>query len=149
MPGVFYLTKRAIYCIIILKEYKNMNRNNIKILIVEDDSLLLNIYATTFEKENFEVLTAKTGEEGFELIKKGKPDIVLLDIMLPGKMDGLKVLQEAKKDSEVKLMPVIILSNLEDDKTISEGLKLGANGYFIKSQANPNDVLRNIRTILG
>ncbi len=120
-----------------------------KILIVEDDQFLLNIYATTFKKENFEVHTASNGEEGFEIMKKDRPDIVLLDIMLPGEMDGLKVLKEAKKTAETTTIPIMILSNLEDDKTISEGLKLGANGYFIKSQSEPGDVVRNVQTLIG
>lgn len=120
-----------------------------KILIIEDDRFLLNIYTTTFKKENFEVRTATGGEQGFEIMKNEHPDIVLLDIMLPGDMDGLKILEEAKKAKETATIPIMILSNLEDDKTISEGLKLGANGYFIKSQSEPGDVVRNVQTLLS
>lgn len=119
-----------------------------KILIVEDDKFLLNIFVTTFEKENFEVKTASDAKTGFGIVKNENPSIVLLDIMLPGDMDGLGFLKEVKKDSKISHIPIIILSNLEDDKTISEGLKLGASGYFIKSQAEPDDVVRNVKTLI-
>jgi DNA-binding response OmpR family regulator len=119
-----------------------------KILIVEDDSYLLNIYSTIFEKEGFEVLTAITGEEALALIRKSRPNMVLLDIMLPGRLNGLDVLREKSAVKELKNIPVMILSSLEDDKMISEGLKLGALGYFIKSQLNPDDVVRNVKTFV-
>jgi DNA-binding response OmpR family regulator len=123
-------------------------RNRTKILIVEDDQFLSNIYVTIFAKENFQVLTAGTGEEGWILAEKESPDIVLLDILLPGSINGLEVLKKMRENEITMNIPVIILSNCDDDGTISEGLKLGANGYFIKTQANPDDVLRNVKTFL-
>jgi len=119
-----------------------------KILIVEDDMFLLNIYETIFTKEGFEVKTAMSGEEGYELAKEFLPNVVLLDIMLPGGMDGLEVLKKIKENKSVKDIPVMIMSNLSDDKTIGKGMALGASGYFTKSQFNPDDVLRNIKTLL-
>jgi len=123
-------------------------RNRTKILIVEDDQFLSNIYVTIFAKENFQVLTAGTGEEGWILAEKESPDIVLLDILLPGSINGLEVLKKMRENEITMNIPVIILSNCDDDGTISEDLKLGANGYFIKTQANPDDVLRNVKTFL-
>lgn len=125
-----------------------MANEKAKVLIVEDDWMLLNIYATTFEREGFDVLTAGNGEDGFELIKNEKPEVILLDIMLPGEKSGLEVLAEVKKIKSLKRIPVVILSNLEDDKTISEGLKLGASGYFIKTQTTPNDVVQSIQALV-
>jgi two-component system, OmpR family, alkaline phosphatase synthesis response regulator PhoP len=119
-----------------------------KILIVEDDEFLLNIYETVFAKEGYEVQTAMNGEDGYQTAINFLPDVMLLDIMLPGEMNGLAVLKKLKKTEATKGIPVMIVSNLTDDKTISEGMALGASGYFTKSQFNPDDVVRNVRTII-
>ncbi|HTX86993.1 MAG TPA: response regulator [Candidatus Nanoarchaeia archaeon] len=119
-----------------------------KILIVEDDKFLLNIYETVFNKEGFEVKTAINGEDGYLKAVNFIPDVMLLDIMLPGRMNGLEVLKKLKGTKKANDIPVMIISNLSDDKTISEGMALGASGYFTKSQFNPDDVVRNVRTIL-
>lgn len=125
------------------------SNNNIKVLVVEDDEFLLNIYVTTFEKEGFKVMAAKNGEEGLRLTKEALPSVVLLDILLPGGKNGLDVLRELKDEPETASIPIMIMSNLADDVTISEGMALGANGYFTKSQFNPDDVVRNILTIVS
>ncbi len=119
-----------------------------KILIVEDDQFLLNIYETVFGKEGFQVQTAMNGEDGYKVALEFLPDVMLLDIMLPGEMNGLAVLRKLRESDKAKEIPVMIISNLSDDKTISEGMALGASGYFTKSQFNPDDVVRNVRTIL-
>jgi DNA-binding response OmpR family regulator len=125
-----------------------MSQKREKILIVEDDMFLLNIYETIFSKEGFDVKTAMTGEEGFRLAVEFAPDVMLLDIMLPGQMNGLAVLKKLKENKKANKIPVIIISNLSDDKTISDGMALGASGYFTKSQFNPDDVVRNVEAIL-
>jgi DNA-binding response OmpR family regulator len=125
-----------------------MSQKREKILIVEDDMFLLNIYETIFSKEGFEVKTAMTGEEGYRLSVEFSPDVMLLDIMLPGQMNGLAVLKKLKENKKCNKIPVIIISNLSDDKTISDGMALGASGYFTKSQFNPDDVVRNVEAIL-
>ena len=119
-----------------------------KILIVEDDDLLLNIYETVFRREGFEVEVAGNGEEGYKIAVTKTPDVMLLDIMLPGSMNGLDVLRKIRSTKDIAEIPVMIMSNLTDDKTISDGLALGASGYFTKSQFNPNDVVRNIRDMM-
>lgn len=119
-----------------------------KILIVEDDKYLLNIYETVFTKEGFEVQTAMNGEDGYRQATEFLPDVMLLDIMLPGGMNGLEVLKKLREAQSSKEVPVMIISNLSDDKTISEGMALGASGYFTKSQFNPDDVVKNVRTII-
>lgn len=125
-----------------------MEKEKAKILIIEDNKMLLDIYITIFEKEGYAVITAQTGEEGYALIIEKTPNLILLDILLPGKMNGLDILRKLKADEATKNIPVLIMSNLSDDKTISEGLSLGASGYFTKSQAYPDDILRNVATIL-
>lgn len=124
------------------------NETKAKILIVEDDDLLLNIYSTVFQKEGFEVLMAKTGEDGLKTAFAEMPHAILLDILLPGDKNGLDVLKELKEDAGTAKIPVMIMSNLADDITISEGMALGATGYFTKSQFNPDDVVRNIRNLI-
>jgi DNA-binding response OmpR family regulator len=123
-------------------------QNKVRILIVEDDNFLLNIYETIFKNEGFEVQTAGDGENGYKLAVSILPDVILLDIMLPGDMDGLAVLKKIRQNESMKDLPVMIMSNLSDDRTISEGMALGASGYFTKSQFNPDDVLRNIKMLL-
>jgi DNA-binding response OmpR family regulator len=120
-----------------------------KILIVEDNQMLSDIYITVFEKEGYTVLTAKTGEDGYEMAANKMPNIILLDILLPGTLNGLDVLRKIKDNLVTAKIPILIMSNLSDDKTISEGLSLGANGYFTKSQASLDDVLRNVASILS
>ncbi len=119
-----------------------------KILIVEDDDFLSNIYTTVFKKEDFLVFLAKNGDEGLSFAVDEKPDVILLDILLPGDKNGLDVLTELKDGKATKAIPVMIMSNLADDATISEGMALGAEGYFTKSQFNPDDVVRNVMTLL-
>lgn len=124
------------------------NTKKIKVLIVEDDEFLLNIYATTFTNAGFEVLSATNGDDGLKLALNQLPSVILLDILLPGGKTGLDVLREIKSSSATSKIPVIIMSNLADDITISEGMALGAKGYFPKSQFNPDDVVRNVRNLI-
>ncbi len=122
----------------------NFKKNNdIKILLVEDDPFLLSMYFVKFELENFKVVTAEDGEKGLSMSKKEKPDIILLDIMLP-KMDGFEVLKELKKDDETKNIPVILLTNLSQKKEVSQGLSLGADDYLIKAHFMPSEVVDKI-----
>jgi two-component system alkaline phosphatase synthesis response regulator PhoP len=101
-----------------------------KILIVEDDRFLRELIARKLRNEGYEVIEAVDGEEGLKRIKEEKPDLVLLDLILPG-IDGFEVLESAKKDSEIASIPVIILSNLGQREEIERGLKLGAIDYLI------------------
>ena len=124
------------------------NNEKIKILIIEDEEMLLNIYATTFQNEGFEVLTATNGAIGLREAFKNLPQIILLDILLPGGKNGLDVLEELKDNPSTVKIPVMIMSNLADDITVSEGMALGAKGYFPKAQLTPADVVRNVRNLL-
>lgn len=116
--------------------YKHMK----KILIAEDEEILLNVLKDRFEAEDWEVSTAKDGEEAIEAIKKHNFDLVLLDLLMP-KKDGFEVLKEIKGDPEFKNLPIIVLSNLGSDDDIKKALSLGANDYFVKTQHPMSEVI--------
>ena len=114
-----------------------------KILIAEDEEILLNVLQEKFEDENFKVSVARSGEEVLPLVKKIKPDIILLDILLP-KINGIDVLSSLKADGDLASIPVIMLSNLSEDGKIKEALGLGAVDYMIKTQHPINEVIEKV-----
>ena len=119
----------------------------IKILLIEDDPFLLNMYATKFELENFKVTVADDGEKGVRAVEKEIPDIILLDIMLP-KMNGFEVLKQLKAIKNFCNIPVILLTNLSQKNEIEQGLSLGAVDFLIKAHFMPSEVVEKIKTIL-
>lgn len=122
-------------------------KNKVSILIVEDDTFLSNIYKTKFEMEGFDVIMADNGEVGLAMAKSKKPDIVLLDILLP-KMDGFMVLKELKADKEAQNIPVILLTNLGQKDDVNKGLELGAVDYLIKAHFKPSETVEKVRKAL-
>ncbi|MFA5318007.1 MAG: response regulator [Patescibacteria group bacterium] len=125
-----------------------MDSKNIKILIVEDDSFLLNMYADKFRAEDFEVFIAEDGLRGVKLAKEELPDIMLLDIMLP-KMDGFEVLEKLKADAKTKNIPIILLTNLSQKEEVKRGLDLGAKDFLIKAHFMPNEVVDKVKEVVG
>lgn len=119
----------------------------IKIALVEDDSFLANMYETKLNLEGFEVKKALDGEAGVALIREEKPDVILLDILLP-KLDGWEVLKSVKKDAAVKDIPVILLTNLGQEEDVQKGLDLGAVDYLIKAHFVPQEVIEKIKEVL-
>ncbi|MCG2701337.1 response regulator, partial [Candidatus Parcubacteria bacterium] len=117
----------------------NTRNKKVKILIIEDDSFLLSMYATKFSLENFEVIAAEDGEKGLKSAFKELPDIILLDIFLP-KKDGFDVLKELKDNESTKKIPVILLTNLSQKSEIEQGLSMGAEDYLIKAHFMPSEV---------
>ncbi|MDD5342268.1 MAG: response regulator [Patescibacteria group bacterium] len=111
-----------------------------KILLVEDEKMLSSMYATKFAKEGYELIQAYDGEEGLTKAKSIKPDVILLDIIMP-KLDGFVVLKALKQDPELKKIPVILLTNLGQDEDIRKGKELGADDYFIKANHTPAEVV--------
>ncbi|MFZ3057637.1 MAG: response regulator [Minisyncoccales bacterium] len=114
-----------------------------KILIVEDEDILRNVLQERFEEENFIVSIAQDGKIALSLAKKIKPDIILLDILLP-KIDGIEVLTFLKADDDLSNIPVIMLSNLSEDQKIRQALELGAIDYLVKSQHPINEVVEKV-----
>jgi len=125
-----------------------MPKDKIKILLVEDDSFLLGMYATKFEMENFKVITAEDGEKAVRAALKELPDIILLDIILP-KQNGFEVLRQLKADQSTANVPVILLTNLSQKDEIEQGLKLGAEDYLIKAHFMPSEVVKKIKKVLN
>ncbi len=119
----------------------------IHVLIVEDDIFLSNIYKTKFEMEGFKVSVSDNGEAGLQDVQKKKPDIVMLDILLP-KMDGFVVLEHLKSDKATKDIPVILLTNLGQKDDVEKGLQLGAADYLIKAHFKPSETVSKIRAVL-
>ena len=120
---------------------------NKKILIVEDDDFLLQMYVTKLELEGFQVISAIDGIKGLRLAKKDKPDLVLLDLQLPS-MSGFEVLEDLKRNNETKQIPVLILTNFSQKEDIERCLNLGASDYLIKAHFVPSEVISKIKNIL-
>jgi DNA-binding response OmpR family regulator len=118
--------------------------NKKKILIIEDDRSLQRIYKTKLQQEGYEVIRALDGPEGIEKLRSEKPDLILLDLVLP-KIDGFEVLKNIRKNKETSGLPVIILSNLGQKEDIERGLNLGADDYLIKAMHPLTDILMRVR----
>ncbi|OGY42216.1 MAG: hypothetical protein A2Y67_01725 [Candidatus Buchananbacteria bacterium RBG_13_39_9] len=121
--------------------------NKTKILLIEDDSFLVEMYTTKFELEGFAVVAAEDGKKGLDMIKSENPDIILLDILMP-KMDGFAVLDAMKKDKEMADIPVVLLTNLGQKDDVKKGFEKGAVGYLIKAHFMPSEVVDKIKKIL-
>jgi len=124
-----------------------METTKTKILLIEDDSFLLSMYTAKFELEDFQIFAAEDGEKGLKLAIKEKPDIILLDIILP-KMDGFEVLKQLKAQIETKNIPVILLTNLSQRTEINKGLSMGAVDYLIKAHFMPSEVVDKIKEVI-
>lgn len=122
--------------------------NSTKILLVEDDKDLIEMYETKFKMEGFEIHKAVNGAEALELVQSVKPDIVMLDIVMP-EVDGFQVLRSLKADPASKDLPVILLTNLGQEGDIQKGIDLGATDYLIKANFTPNEVVEKVRKALG
>jgi len=117
------------------------------ILIIEDDDFFRELIKKKLLSKDFDVLEAVDGEKGIEAMKEKKPDLVLLDLLLPN-IDGFEVLLKVKADSSVSSIPIIILSNLGQQEDIERGLKLGAVDYLIKSQFDIDQIMEKIKNVL-
>ncbi|MDD5040215.1 MAG: response regulator [Patescibacteria group bacterium] len=116
-----------------------------KVLLVEDDLSLLKIYSNKLRVSGYAVSPATTGDEALRKAQTEKPDIVLLDLILPGK-DGFKVLEELKASDITKSVPVIILSNLGQEADIERGNDLGAVDYLVKSDVSLAELVEKVRS---
>jgi len=119
----------------------------IKILIVEDDSFLLQMYATKLKTENFKVLTTTNGQEALKIARQENPALILLDLNLP-EIDGFTVLEELKAGEETKDIPIIVLTNFSNKEDIDRCLDLGATDYLIKAHFIPSEVIAKVKKIL-
>lgn len=119
-----------------------------KILIVDDDSFLLDMYALKFSQNNFEVHTATGGAEAIAKLKGGLlPDILLMDIIMP-EMDGFEMLTKINGDQLCPNCLKVVLSNKSEQSDIDQGTKLGVAGYIVKANSTPVEVIDQVKTIL-
>lgn len=118
-----------------------------KVLIIEDESSLLELLVEKFKESGFKVNYAQSAEAGLRLALQGQPDLVLLDIILP-KMDGLTMLKKLRQNSWGMSVPVIILSNLSDRKKVSEAMRMGVYDFLVKSDVKLADIVKEVREVL-
>ena len=118
-----------------------------KILIVEDDKFLRELISQKLLKEGYDIVEAVDGEKGIESANKERPDLVLLDLILPG-IDGFEVLAKLKADPKLSNIPVIILSNLGQKTDIEKGIEMGAVDFLIKAHFTPGEIVEKIDAVL-
>ena len=121
---------------------------NKKVLIVDDDPFILDMYVLKFKESGFQVETAQDGKSGLKKVKDTQPDVVLLDVVMPA-MDGFDVLQELKKIMPAPLPKIILLTNLGQKEDVDRGLQLGADDYIIKAHFTPTEVVGKVKKVLG
>lgn len=117
-----------------------------KILIAEDEEVLAKVFEEKFKKAQFDVRLVADGEEALKELKSFKPDVMVLDLMMPRK-DGFEVLEAMKRDPSLPKPPVVVVSNLGEDSDIKKALQLGAADYFIKVQHPINEIVEKIRAV--
>ncbi|HQA96187.1 MAG TPA: response regulator [Candidatus Colwellbacteria bacterium] len=117
-----------------------------KILIIEDEEALARVIKEKFDKEGYDSVIVEEGEEALPKAKQFKPDVILLDLLLP-KRNGFEILQDLKMDAELKTAPVIVLSNLGEDENIKRAILLGAADYFVKTQHPISEVVEKVRYV--
>lgn len=118
-----------------------------RILIVEDEEFLSRALLDNFEAEGFSVDVAQNGDVALAQMAKQKPDMILLDLLLPRK-GGFEVLEAVKKNPDWNLVPVVVLSNLGGDEQIKRALEMGADDYFVKSQHPIEEVIEKVKDTL-
>jgi DNA-binding response OmpR family regulator len=118
-----------------------------KIMVAEDDKLISNSLCEGLKSNGFEPVPAYDGEETIAKVKEAKPDLLLLDIMMP-KLDGISVLWELKANAETAKIPVIVLTNIGDVDTISKIVEAGAVDYLLKSDQSIDDIVQKVKDVL-
>jgi len=120
-----------------------------KIILVEDDSMTIEIYKKKFEEAGFEVVIATTGKEALNRAAKEDADVMLLDLVLP-ELGGLEVLKEIKKSGKYNPgLKVIIFSNLDSEEEKSSALKYGVDGFIPKTKYTPSELVEEVKKIIG
>jgi len=117
------------------------------VLIVEDDPTTVQLIEFLLRKNNFEVLIAQDGVEALKISREKKPDLILMDVMMP-KMDGIEAIEKLQESEETREIPIVILSALGQEMDVMRGLQAGASGYIVKP-FSPQELLDEIKTRLG
>ncbi len=119
-----------------------------KILFIEDESALQKTFGEVLRQEGYQVISAMDGEEGLRLAQTEKPDLILLDLVLP-KLHGFEVLKKLKEDKNTESIAVIVLTNLESTGDVEKAVQLGAKTYLVKANYDLEDVLKKVKDALG
>ena len=123
--------------------------NGKKILLVEDDTFYANLISQKLAHAECHLSYVASGEDAIKQLEKEIPDVIVLDIILPGSMDGFAVLEKMRADDKFKNIPVIILSNLSRLQDIEKGMKLGAFRYLVKASVAPSEIVSNIASVFA
>jgi two-component system alkaline phosphatase synthesis response regulator PhoP len=115
-----------------------------KILLIEDEEIIIDLLQKKLIQSGYNIITARNGEEGIKKIKEEKPDLVLLDIIMP-KMTGFDVLEKKNEDKEIKKIPVIIISNSGQPVEIDKAQKMGVKDWLVKTEFDPQEVLDKVK----
>lgn len=118
-----------------------------KIVLIDDDKAITAVFETVLKKEGFEVSVVYTGQEGLEMVKTQRPDLVLLDQILPD-IAGNEVLKTLKEDPQTKTIPVAMLSNFGQNELVEEAITAGAVEYILKYQIAPQDLINKVKKLL-
>lgn len=116
-----------------------------KVVVIEDEPILIKALNIELQSQGFEVLSATDGESGLELVKNSSPSLVLLDILMP-RMSGIDVLKAIKADQRTKMIPVLMFTNLDQDEEKERAKEAGADGYYVKSEIDIGDLGNIIKT---
>jgi CheY-like chemotaxis protein len=119
-----------------------------KVLIVEDDNFVAEVYSTKLMEMGHEIRIAQNGEEGLKMVGEDRPDLILLDIIMPV-MGGIEMLASLKEKEEWKKIPVILLTNVGEKESVQKVQSLGVQDYLIKSHFTPAEVIEKIEGVLG
>lgn len=116
-----------------------------KILLIEDDSLIVKIYTTRLKADGYEIVSAEDGEKGLEVAQQEKPDLILLDVMMP-KIDGFTVIQTLRADEQFKNTPIIMYSNLAQEAESKRAIEVGATEFITKANISPTELVNKIKS---
>ena len=115
-----------------------------KILVIDDDQMLLKLLSSELEKIGFVVDVALDGEEGLRKVRDVRPDVILLDIVLP-KLDGMSMLKKLKQDPQTASIPVVMLTNLQTNESVAEAVEAGSAEYLVKVHYTPEDICKKVK----
>jgi DNA-binding response OmpR family regulator len=119
-----------------------------KILFIEDDALIVKIYTARLTKDGYEVFTADNGEDGIKIALEKRPDLVVLDVMMP-KVDGFGVLEKLRADANFTKVPILLYSNLAQEEELKRALAMGATEFIVKANISPTELVEKIKKYLG
>ncbi len=119
-----------------------------KILLIEDEEIMINLLQKKLVREGYEVSVARDGEEGLKTMEEVRPDLVLLDIIMP-RLGGFEVMEEMQKNKELRKTPVIVISNSGQPVELDRAQKLGAKDWLVKTEFDPQEVIDKVKKQIG